>query len=149
MRVAQWYLTLGDPMDCSPPDPSVPGGSPGKGTGVYPPHVLLQGIFLTQGSNPGLLHCRWILYQRSHQGSPVEITNFIMILCLCCLFRKTIEWAFIHSIILIRLFSSRHLQLMHINANFFIQPRVVLWNLSHWIWELKGPKKSFSIIPLF
>ena len=26
--------------------------------------------FLTQGSNPGLLHCRWILYQLSHQGSP-------------------------------------------------------------------------------
>ena len=31
---------------------------------------LLQGIFPTQGSNPGLLHCRQILYQLSHQGSP-------------------------------------------------------------------------------
>ena len=31
---------------------------------------FLQGIFPTQGSNPGLLHCRWILYQLSHQGSP-------------------------------------------------------------------------------
>jgi len=30
---------------------------------------LLQGIFPTQGSNPGLLHCRWILYQLSYQGS--------------------------------------------------------------------------------
>ena len=29
---------------------------------------LLQGIFLTQGSNQGLLHCRWILYQLSYQG---------------------------------------------------------------------------------
>ena len=29
---------------------------------------LLQGIFLTQGLNPGLPHCRWILYQLSHQG---------------------------------------------------------------------------------
>ena len=29
-----------------------------------------RGIFPTQGSNPGLLHCRWILYQLSHQGSP-------------------------------------------------------------------------------
>ena len=28
------------------------------------------GIFSTQGSNPGLLHCRWILYQLSHQGGP-------------------------------------------------------------------------------
>ena len=31
---------------------------------------LLQGIFLTQGSNPSLPHCRWILYQLNHQGSP-------------------------------------------------------------------------------
>ena len=33
---------------------------------------LLQGIFPTQGSNPGLLHCRWILYCLSHQGSRDE-----------------------------------------------------------------------------
>ena len=31
---------------------------------------LLQGIFLTQGSNPGLLHCRQMLYHLSHHGSP-------------------------------------------------------------------------------
>ena len=31
---------------------------------------LLQGIFSTQGSNAGLPHCRWILYQLNHQGSP-------------------------------------------------------------------------------
>ena len=31
---------------------------------------LLQWIFLTQKSNWGLLHCRWILYQLSYQGSP-------------------------------------------------------------------------------
>ena len=33
-------------------------------------HSLLQGIFPTQGSNPGLPHWRWILYQLSHKGSP-------------------------------------------------------------------------------
>ena len=33
-------------------------------------HALFQGIFLTQESNQGLLHCRWILYQLSYQGSP-------------------------------------------------------------------------------
>ena len=33
-------------------------------------HALLQGIFPTQRSNPGLPHCRWILYQLNHQGSP-------------------------------------------------------------------------------
>ena len=31
---------------------------------------LFQGIFATQGLNPGLPHCRWILYQLSHRGSP-------------------------------------------------------------------------------
>ena len=33
-------------------------------------HSFLQGIFPTQGSSPGLLHCRHILYCVSHQGSP-------------------------------------------------------------------------------
>ena len=46
-----------------------PGNSAGQNTrgGSNSP---LQGIFPTQGSNPGLLNCRWILYQLSHQGSP-------------------------------------------------------------------------------
>ena len=42
-----------------------PWNSPGKNTGVGC-HALLQGIFPTQGSNPGLPHCRWILYHLSH-----------------------------------------------------------------------------------
>ena len=42
--------------------------SPGKNAGVGC-CSLLQEIFPTQGSNPGLLHCRWILDQLSHQGS--------------------------------------------------------------------------------
>ena len=46
-----------------------PWDSPGKNTGVGC-HALLQGIFLTQGSNPGLPDCRQILYYLSHQGSP-------------------------------------------------------------------------------
>ena len=56
-------------MDCSPPDSSVHGNSPGKNTGVGS-HVLLQSTFPTQGLNPVLLHCRWILYHLNHQGSP-------------------------------------------------------------------------------
>ena len=43
--------------------------SPGKNTGVSS-YFLLQGIFLTQGLNPRLLHGRQILYHLSHQGSP-------------------------------------------------------------------------------
>ena len=64
LKVAQSCPTLGDPMDCTV-------------------HIFLQarilewvafpfsrGIFPTQGSNLGLPHCRWILYQLSHQGGP-------------------------------------------------------------------------------
>ena len=46
-----------------------PWHSPGQNTGVSS-LFLLQGIFPTQGSNPGLLHCRQILYQVSHKESP-------------------------------------------------------------------------------
>ena len=41
----------------------------GQNTGVGS-LSLLQGIFLTQGLNPGLPHCKQILYQLSHKGSP-------------------------------------------------------------------------------
>ena len=41
----------------------------GQNTGVGS-LSLLQGIFPTQGLNPGILHCRQILYQLSHKGSP-------------------------------------------------------------------------------
>ena len=46
-----------------------PWNSPGLNTGVGS-LSLLQGIFPTLGSNPGLLRCRWILYHLSHHGSP-------------------------------------------------------------------------------
>ena len=46
-----------------------PWNSPGQNTGVGS-LSLLQGIFPTQGLNSGLSHCRQILYQLSHQGSP-------------------------------------------------------------------------------
>ena len=46
-----------------------PWNSPGQNTGVGS-LSLLQGIFPTQGSNLGLLHCKQILYQLSHKGSP-------------------------------------------------------------------------------
>ena len=46
-----------------------PWNSPGQNTGVGS-LSFLQGIFPTQGSNPGLPHCGQILYQLSHKGSP-------------------------------------------------------------------------------
>ena len=53
-----------------------PWNSPGQDTGVGS-YSLVQGIFPTQESNPGLPHCGRILYQLSHQGSPI-------LLCCCC-----------------------------------------------------------------
>ena len=50
--VTQLYLTLCDPMDCSPRGSSVRDDFPGKNIGVGC-HASLQGIFPTQGSNPG------------------------------------------------------------------------------------------------
>ena len=71
--VTQSCPTLCNPMDCSPPGSSVHGDSPGKNTGVRC-HALLQGIFPTQGSNPGLLHCRRILFPSEPPGKPKNTT---------------------------------------------------------------------------
>ena len=62
MLLAQSCPTLCNPMDS-------PRNSLGQNTGVGS-LSLLQGIFPTQRSNPGLPHCRRILYQLSHKGSP-------------------------------------------------------------------------------
>ena len=71
-----------------------PWGFPGKNTGVGC-HFLLQGIVPTLGSNPGLLHCKWILYCLSHQGSPGpwgDFTNPMKFVCktpyTCCAFSR-------------------------------------------------------------
>ena len=70
VEVAQLCLTLCDSMDS-------PWNSPGQNAGVGS-LSLLQGIFPTQGSNPGLLHCRQILYQLSYKGSP-RITMYMLL----------------------------------------------------------------------
>ena len=47
---------------------------------------LLQGIFPSQGWSPGILHCRQILYQLIHQGSPIFRVHFVLwdvVLTLC------------------------------------------------------------------
>ena len=62
MKITQSCLTLCNPVER-------PWNSPGWNSGVGS-LSLLQGIFPTQGSNPGLPHCRQILYQLNHKGSP-------------------------------------------------------------------------------
>ena len=65
-EVTQLCPTLSDPMECSPPGSSVHGILQAR----ILEWVLSPGIFPTQGSNPGLPHCRRSLYQLKHQGSP-------------------------------------------------------------------------------
>ena len=67
--VTQLCPSLCNPMNCSLSGSSVHGNSPGKSTGMGC-QALLQGIFSTHGSNPGLPHFRQILYHLNHQGSP-------------------------------------------------------------------------------
>ena len=55
-------------MDCSPPGSSIHGILQARILEWFV--SLLQGIFPTQGSNPSLPHCRWIMYHLSNQGSP-------------------------------------------------------------------------------
>ena len=59
--------TLCDPMDCNLPGSSVHGILLARILEWIASHSLLQGIFLTQGLNPGLLHCRQILCHLSRQ----------------------------------------------------------------------------------
>ena len=64
VKVAQSCPTLCDPVDYTA-DGILQAGITGVGS-----HSLLQGIFPTQGSNPDLPPCRWILYCLNHQRSP-------------------------------------------------------------------------------
>ena len=72
--VTKSCLTLCNPMDCSPPSMGFSRQEYWSGSPVPSPRV-----FLTQGSNPGLLHCRWILYQLSYQGNSWERMVTVMI----------------------------------------------------------------------
>ena len=73
---AESCLPLCKPMDCSPP------GSAAHG--ILQARILewvampsSRGLFRTQGSNPGLPPCRWILYHLSHQESPTQLLERI------------------------------------------------------------------------
>ena len=108
-EVAQSYPTLWDLMDCSPPGSSVHGISQAWIL-EWVASFLLQGIFPTQGLNPGLPHCRQTLYCLSYQGSKeiaiivgsklfLKIMNeswlllifFLNLLCSCGFFIVTVK----------------------------------------------------------
>ena len=86
MKVTFSCLTLCNTMDCSLPGSSSMEFSRQEYWSRLP--FPLQGIFLTQGSNPGLPHCRRILYHLSHQGSPVTYKGTP---------QKTMSWLFVRN----------------------------------------------------
>ena len=63
--------------------PRIPWNSPGQNTGVGS-LSLLQGIFATQGSNPGLPQCRRILHQLSHKGRQPHKQQLPLLWLKCC-----------------------------------------------------------------
>ena len=75
VKAVQSCLTLWDSMDCRVQN------SPGQNTGVGSLSIL-QGIFLAQESNQGLLHCRQILCQLSYQEGQINVSEYRPMICL-------------------------------------------------------------------
>ena len=71
IRLSQSESRSGRPDSLQAHGPYSPWNSPGQYTRVVS-RSFLQEIFPTQGLNPGLPHCRRIIYQLSHKGSPME-----------------------------------------------------------------------------
>ena len=86
VKATQSCPTLHDPMDYT-----VHGILQNIGVGSL---SLLQGIFPTQGANPGLLYCRQILYQLSYQGSPTLGQNLPQDKTTIFFFNRNISYTF-------------------------------------------------------
>ena len=119
-----------------------PWNSPGQNTGVSSCSVL-QGIFPTQGSNPGLPHCRRILYCLSHQGSPcfadwafysyiVSHFSFFVYYILPC--ECFLSW-FSH----VWLFVTLDLSLPDTSVHGILQARILEWVAMPSPWHVPNP----------
>ena len=97
-----------------------PWNSSGKNTGVCC-HALLQGIFLTQGLNLGLLHCRWSPYHLSHQGHIRKDKHTQRII-----FKKTSKDKIFRTLIIFLIFSVLELTGNFVSGNF----AVLFWSFS-------------------
>ena len=117
--------------------PAEPQGKP-KDTGVGS-LSLLQGIFLPQVWNQGLLHCRWILYQLCYQGSPTSVL-FTKLSGWQFLLNKLSGWQFLlNSIKQWEIFPTQawNLGLLHC--------RQILYLLSHQEAQSNGDKLIFKV----
>ena len=80
---------------------------PRKSTGLDC-HLLLQRIFLTQGSNLGLLHCRQMLYRLIHQGSPIPKKS------------NSKECSDCHTVVLISHANNIMLKILQVNLQYYM-----------------------------
>ena len=101
--------------------------SPGKNTGVGC-QFLLQGIFPTQGLNPGFPHCRQILYQLSHRGSPIALCIlYIFCFSLWFIFSPKSQFSFLLSFSICSVMSDFQ------SSPLFISPRDIYLGLPWWL----------------
>ena len=126
--VAQSCPILCHLVDCSPPGFSVHGEPPGKNTGVSC-HALLHGLFLTQGSNPGLPHCRRILYILSHLERTIYSVNLSFTIRLNGKHLRT--WEYISKLIILG---------PQFHSSFFFRVRNFLKILEHRLYHKKTQK---------
>ena len=136
-------VSLWDPMDCSMPGSFCPWDFPGKNTGVGC-HFLLQGIFLTQGSN---LHLLWLLQADSlpliQLGSPSNKQETMScIYAILAVNKKNI---------LVSAFFASSSALQN-KRDFFISFFVLLWTFSYsvqqaWIVFMTKRKICLTTIP--
>ena len=112
---------------------------PGKNTGVDS-HFLLQGIFPSQGWNPGLLDCRQIYYYLKHWGSHNLTFTFISIP------KKgnARECSNYHTIALISHVSKVKLKILQASA----RPQNSIF-LAYWLWRMQWQCHSLMSLPYF
>ena len=119
--VTQSRLTLFDPTHYSPQAPL---------SLEFSSHSLLQGIFQTERSNPGLLHCKQILYHLSHQGrwleDIVKMRGFCSLLVWCLNLTNNTS-------------SSDKVNITSIGTNWqYVPPNVVNWEKKYHLSEVQN-----------
>ena len=137
--------TLCDPHGLQPAWLLCPWNSPGKNIGMGS-HSFLQGIFPTQGSNQGHLHCRQILYLLNHQGGPHEIeecfSNSSML-------RNQLESLWKHRTLGVSLrfwFSRSGINTETLHFKNFPVVQVLLFGGQYWVAQAS---RTFSLSPLY
>ena len=113
--------------------------------------TLFQGIFLTQGSNPGLPHCRWILYLLSHKGSPRILEWVTYPFSRRSSQPRNQTWVFCTASRFFTLWATRatpRLIYWSLNSQFGGIWRCGLWEVIRFRWSHEGGAPMMGLVPL-